>query len=89
MLRLRSSQSIANDAYFLLEGDGSGYANYSGTGNTLNANHPVMRRMIVDSLRCWVQGCTSMVFVSTSHRFWRGTLLAAFRVLLTALALER
>ena len=27
---------------------------YSGCGNTLNANHPVVRRMIVDSLRYWV-----------------------------------
>jgi isoamylase len=28
--------------------------NYSGTGNTLNANHPIVRRMILDSLRYWV-----------------------------------
>ena len=34
--------------------DRSRYANFSGTGNTLNANHPVVRRMIVDSLRYWV-----------------------------------
>lgn len=27
----------------------------TGTGNTLNANHPIVRRMIVDSLRYWVQ----------------------------------
>jgi glycogen operon protein len=38
-----------------LEHDRSRYANYSGTGNTLNANHPVVRRMIVDSLRYWVE----------------------------------
>src|SRR5271170_2802262 len=50
-----SFRGLANDAYYILEGDGSGYANYSGTGNTLNANHPVTRRMIVDSLRYWVQ----------------------------------
>ena len=30
------------------------YANYAGTGNTLNANESVVRRMIVDSLRYWV-----------------------------------
>src|SRR5262249_5992952 len=30
------------------------YANYTGTGNTLNANQPIVRRMIVDSLRYWV-----------------------------------
>src|SRR5271163_411731 len=50
-----SFRGLANDAYYILEGDGSGYANFSGTGNTLNANHPVTRRMIVDSLRYWVQ----------------------------------
>src|SRR5262249_29990687 len=33
----------------------SKYANFSGTGNTLNANHPIVRRMIVDSLRYWVE----------------------------------
>jgi isoamylase len=39
----------------MLEADRSRYANYSGTGNTLNANHPIVRRMIVDSLRYWVE----------------------------------
>ncbi len=43
-----------NAAYYMLERDLSVYANYSGCGNTLNANHPVVRRMIVDSLRYWV-----------------------------------
>jgi isoamylase len=44
-----------NTAYYILEDDRSRYANYTGTGNTLNANHPVVRRMIVDSLRYWVE----------------------------------
>ena len=44
-----------NGAYYILERDRSRYANYTGTGNTLNANHPVVRRMIVDSLRYWVE----------------------------------
>ena len=48
-------RGIANNAYYLLEEDRSRYANYSGTGNTLNANHPIVRRMIVDSLRYWVE----------------------------------
>jgi len=43
-----------NSTYYILEQDRSRYANFSGTGNTLNANHPVVRRMIVDSLRYWV-----------------------------------
>ena len=34
--------------------DGARYADYTGCGNTLNANNPVVRRMIVDSLRYWV-----------------------------------
>jgi glycogen operon protein len=44
-----------NRTYYILESGGSAYANYTGTGNTLNANHPVVRRMIVDSIRYWVQ----------------------------------
>jgi len=48
-------RGIDNSAYYMLEHDGSRYANYSGTGNTLNANHPIVRRMIVDSLHYWVE----------------------------------
>jgi glycogen operon protein len=48
-------RGIDNDAYYILEADRSHYANYSGTGNTLNANHTIVRRMIVDSLRYWVE----------------------------------
>jgi len=44
-----------NDIYYILERDRSRYANYSGTGNTLNSNHPIVRRLILDSLRYWVQ----------------------------------
>jgi len=50
-----SFRGIDNPTYYLLEQDRSRYANYSGTGNTLNANHSVVRRMIVDSLRYWVE----------------------------------
>ena len=48
-------RGIDNNAYYILENGRSRYANYSGTGNTLNANHPIVRRMIVDSLRYWVE----------------------------------
>src|SRR5208282_779142 len=48
-------RGVDNSTYYMLEQDRSCYANYSGTGNTLNANHPVVRRMIVDSLRYWVE----------------------------------
>jgi isoamylase len=47
-------RGLDNTTYYILEADRSRYANYSGTGNTLNANHPVVRRMILDSLRYWV-----------------------------------
>jgi glycogen operon protein len=48
-------RGIDNNAYYILEEDRSQYANYSGTGNALNANHSIVRRMIVDSLRYWVE----------------------------------
>jgi glycogen operon protein len=48
-------RGLQNDAYYILERDRARHANYTGTGNTLNANHPVVRRLIVDSLRYWVQ----------------------------------
>src|SRR5215831_4056403 len=44
-----------NEAYYILEPDRSRYADYTGTGNTLNANGTVVRRMILDSLRYWVE----------------------------------
>ncbi len=47
-------RGIDNRTYYILEPDHSRYANYSGTGNTLNTNHPIVRRMILDSLRYWV-----------------------------------
>jgi len=50
-----SFRGIDNNTYYVLEQDRSRYANYSGTGNTLNANHPIVRRMIIDSLRYWVE----------------------------------
>ena len=50
-----SFRGIDNPTYYMLEDGGARYANYTGCGNTLNANHPVVRRMIVDSLRYWVQ----------------------------------
>lgn len=48
-------RGLDNPTYYVLCDDRSEYANFTGTGNTLNANHPVVRRMIVDSLRYWVE----------------------------------
>ena len=47
-------RGIDNPSYYILEDGGARYADYSGCGNTFNANHPVVRRLIVDSLRYWV-----------------------------------
>jgi isoamylase len=47
-------RGLENSAYYILDAERSHYSNYSGTGNTLNANHPIVRRMILDSLRYWV-----------------------------------
>jgi isoamylase len=50
-----SFRGLDNPAYYILDQDRGRYADYSGCGNTLNANHPIVRRMIVDSLRYWVE----------------------------------
>ena len=47
-------RGLANDYYYILEPDKSRYADYTGCGNTLNANQPIVRRLIQDSLRYWV-----------------------------------
>ncbi len=49
-----SLRGIDNPTYYILEDGGARYADYTGCANTLNANNPVVRRMIVDSLRYWV-----------------------------------
>ena len=47
-------RGLANDFYYILDADRSRYADYTGCGNTLNANQPIVRRLIQDSLRYWV-----------------------------------
>jgi isoamylase len=49
-----SFRGLANEFYYMLQDDKSLYANFTGCGNTLNANQPIVRRMIQDSLRYWV-----------------------------------
>jgi len=48
-------RGVDNATYYILDRDRSQYANYTGTGNTLNGNQPIVRRLIVDSLRYWVE----------------------------------
>jgi isoamylase len=47
-------RGLENGFYYILEKDKSQYADYTGCGNTLNANQPIVRRLIQDSLRYWV-----------------------------------
>ncbi len=49
-----SFRGIDNSIYYMLEEDGRGYKNYTGCGNTVNGNHPVVRDLILHSLRYWV-----------------------------------
>ncbi len=49
-----SFRGIDNSIYYILEDDKSRYRNYSGCGNTLNCNHPLVRDFILDCLRYWV-----------------------------------
>ncbi|MCX7813859.1 MAG: alpha-amylase family glycosyl hydrolase, partial [Pseudothermotoga sp.] len=47
-------RGLDNSIYYMLEEDKRRYKNYSGCGNTLNCNHPVVRNYILDCLRYWV-----------------------------------
>jgi len=49
-------KGLSNDSYYMAGAD-EAYANYSGCGNTLNCNHPVVRNMILDALRYFVAEC--------------------------------
>lgn len=48
-----SFKVLDKDVYYIRD-DKEGFHNYSGCGNTVNCNHPVVRRFILDSLRHWV-----------------------------------
>ena len=48
-----SFRGIGNDVYYYLTEDGSQYIDYTGCGNTLDASHPHVLQMILDSLRYW------------------------------------
>jgi glycogen operon protein len=49
-----SYRGLDNSTYYIIDPNTGIYYNYSGCGNTLNCNHPVVRDMILDSLRYWV-----------------------------------
>jgi glycogen operon protein len=46
-----SLRGLANDVYYILDRNPADYADYTGCGNTLDANESIVRRMILDSLR--------------------------------------
>lgn len=48
-----SYKGIDNRTYYLLTPDG-GYLNFSGCGNTMNCNNPVVRNVVIDCLLYWV-----------------------------------
>ena len=47
-------RGIDNPVYYMLDSKTGEYLNYSGCGNTLNCNHPVVRDLVVETLRYWV-----------------------------------
>jgi len=49
-----SWRGLDNSVYYLLEEDRRFYKDYTGTGNTLKSDHPVVRDLILDALRYWV-----------------------------------
>ncbi|MCL4811065.1 MAG: isoamylase, partial [Vicinamibacteraceae bacterium] len=49
-----SFRGLDNVVYYLLDPATGAYRDFTGTGNTLNCNHPVVRQLIVDCLHYWV-----------------------------------
>jgi isoamylase len=50
-----SFRGIDNSTYYRLAADQRYYMDYTGTGNTLNVRHPQVLKLVMDSLRYWVQ----------------------------------
>ncbi|MCO5043790.1 MAG: glycogen debranching protein GlgX [Kiritimatiellae bacterium] len=48
-----SFRGIDNCVYYIMDEMGRNYANYTGCGNTVNSNHPVVRDFIMHCLRYW------------------------------------
>ncbi|HMP73449.1 MAG TPA: glycogen debranching protein GlgX [Kiritimatiellia bacterium] len=49
-----SFRGIDNSIYYMMDKTGLHYMNYSGCGNTVNSNHPIVRDFIISCLRYWV-----------------------------------
>jgi glycogen operon protein len=49
-------KGFANEIYYhLVEHDRQYYMDYSGCGNTINCNHPIVEKFIIDCLEFWVR----------------------------------
>jgi len=48
-------RGLEDHIYYLFEEQAAHYSNFSGTGNAMNANNSTVRRLILDSLRYWVE----------------------------------
>lgn len=64
-------RGLDNRSYYRLADAGRYYVNDTGTGNTLNMSHPMVLRMVMDSLRHWVE-----TYHVDGFRFDLGTVLA-------------
>ncbi|MEW6428957.1 MAG: glycogen debranching protein GlgX [Thermodesulfobacteriota bacterium] len=49
-----SFRGLDNSVYYLLDPTSREFLNFSGCGNTMNCNHPLVRQFIIDCLRYWV-----------------------------------
>ncbi len=49
-----SFRGLDNSIYYILDDNKRAYKNYSGCGNTMNCNHPILRTFILDCLQYWV-----------------------------------
>ncbi len=49
-----SFKGLENRVYYMMANGGAHYNNFSGCGNTINGNHPIVREMIFHCLRSWV-----------------------------------
>jgi glycogen operon protein len=48
-------RGLDDSTYYLFEQHADTYSNFSGTGNALKSNHSIVRRLILDSVRYWVE----------------------------------
>lgn len=61
-----SYRGIDNETYYMLDGQNKSHLlNYSGCGNTTNANHPAVKDLIIESCRRYMHCCSA--FAHSQH----------------------